>query len=116
MAGATPGPIFANPNSVAVCPKFGPDACATNSTSVTITQIDYSGNITENDTCPATVATLTSRSAVGPIATYDISGESQTGSCRATFSGGDGNKVALAIIVTTPGVGLDIQPISTRNE
>lgn len=114
--GTTPGPIFINPTSVAICPTSGPDKCATNTDSVTITQIGFSGNILESDTCPTDVATLTSTSASGPISIYNISGVSATGSCRATFTGGGGQKVAVAIIVTAPGVGLDIQPITTPNE
>lgn len=106
----TPGALNVNPASLTMCPSSGSQQCNTNTGSVTLSQSNYSGTITESDDCANSVAVVTAVTTSASNAHFTVTGQSTTGTCRATFTGGDGQQTGVAIIVTGPGVGIDLQP------
>lgn len=106
----TPGALDINPSSLTMCPSTGSQQCNTNSGSVTLSQSNYSGIITESDDCANNVAVVTAVTTGASNAQFTVKGQSAIGTCRATFTGGDGKQTGVAIIVTGPGVGIDLQP------
>lgn len=104
---ATPGTLTVNPSSVTLCPSSGPKACNTNQIDVAVSQANFPITFTFTTTCASTVAAITAVSATGPNATFQVSGQSRTGTCSATFTGGNGAQAHLAIVITQSGIIID---------
>lgn len=103
----TPGTLQVSPSSVTICPSSGASSCPTDSASVALSQTYFSGSIGESDTCGSSIASVTA--AQGGVGwSFQITGGSVAGTCRATFTGGGGQQAGVAIIVSPPGVGIDL--------
>jgi hypothetical protein len=91
------GAVVASPSPAYVCPTSS-SSCDTQL--VTLSESNYTGNFTENDTCSgiATVVQQTSN-------TYLVTGGSSTNNCTATFTGILGEHVVISIQVS-PGIGV----------
>jgi len=92
---------------VTLCPSLGQNACDTNATTVKVLQANFTGTVTESDDCAADVVLVHADRATGPQATFSITGQSNSGTCRAIFTGADGKKAGLAIIIVPPGFSID---------
>lgn len=92
------GAVVASPSPAYVCPSSS-SSCS-NTQLVTLSESQYSGNFTEQDTCSgiATVVQQTSN-------TYLVTGGSTITNCNATFTGILGEKFVLSIQVTS-GIGV----------
>jgi hypothetical protein len=99
-----PGAIAVAPNAVTLCPSTGANSCNNDTATVTVTQANFNGTFTEADDCAADVAKVAPISASGPSAVFSISGVSHTGTCRAIFTGGGGQQIGVAVIISPPGV------------
>ncbi len=80
-----------------------------NSKTVAVTQAKYAGSFTEADDCTK-IATLAATANGGGSARYTVTPVG-AGSCKATFTGGDGKSASLPISVTTLG-GVVLKPTS----
>lgn len=107
IVAAPPGPLTASTHSVTICPSSGTNACNSNTQSVTLAQTNFTAAFAESDDCDPHVATVTSQSSNGPSATFTVTGQSQTGTCRAIFAGANGSVTGVAIVVAAPGVSID---------
>jgi hypothetical protein len=83
---------------------------------VGVSQANFAGAFSVTTTCPSSAAAITAVSATGPNATFRVTGQSQTGHCKATFTGGAGKQGNLAIIVTAAGIIIDSRPQPIPNK
>ena len=74
-------------------------SCRTDKWTVNVTQANFFGKILESDDCDSKVAKVTAVSANGPNASFTITGQSRTGTCRALFTGWNGVQTGLAIYI-----------------
>lgn len=102
-----PSGLVTSASGVTICPASGSSACNNNSATITVTQANYTGPVTESDTCLASVAIVHTLASNGPVAQFKITGQTNTGTCRATFTGGSGKSSGVAIIVVPPGFSID---------
>jgi hypothetical protein len=100
----TPAPVTAKPGTVAICPSSGTGACGDDSAVITVSQSGHTGNFGESDNCLATVAKVTLASTLGSTSKFDVTGESTTGNCTATFTGSGGQQNSVSIKVEANGV------------
>jgi hypothetical protein len=104
---APTGPLTASTSSVTICPSSGAYSCDSNAQSFSIAQLNFSGTFTESDNCDPHVAAVAAQSPNGPNATFTVTGQSQTGTCRATFTGANGSVSGVGIVVAAPGLTID---------
>lgn len=104
---APPGALTTSTNSITICPSSGADECNSNTQSFGVSQSNFNGTFSESDNCNPNVAKVTSPSPNGPSATFTVTGQSQTGTCRATITGADGSATGIAIVVAAPGLTID---------
>jgi hypothetical protein len=107
---AAPGPLKISTTGVTICPSSGLSACSDSAQTIQVTQANFTGPFVESDDCDPLVATVAAISPDGPNASFTITGQSQTGTCRATFQGAAGAKAGVAIIIAPPGITIDHAP------
>lgn len=89
----TPGVLSVAPTSLSIVGVGAGDALTIN-----VVEGAYSNPFTESDTC-AGIATVSTTSAVGPSATYTVTGVA-VGSCSATFTDTKNQSLNVPLTVT----------------
>jgi hypothetical protein len=79
---------------------------AANAASLTASESQYTGTLTESDTC-SQIAAVTPHSELGPSLGMTVTGVS-AGTCTATVSDANGHSASATVVVTTTSLGVGI--------